>query len=66
VSQDRSTLDHLAFEIDREDYESEKDRLKGLALEVEETFFEWTGWRSIYVHDPEGNIAEFVCFDAPS
>lgn len=63
VSQDRSTLDHLAFEIDLDAYESEIKRLQGLGLAVETTVFEWTGWRSLYLSDPEGNTVEFVCFD---
>lgn len=63
VSQDRSTLDHLAFEIDLDAYESEKKRLEELGLPVETTIFEWTGWRSLYISDPEGNTVEFVCFD---
>ena len=63
VSQDRSTLDHLAFEIDRAAYGPEKERLEQLGLAVETTFFEWTGWRSLYISDPDGNTVEFVCFD---
>ena len=63
VSQERSTLDHLAFEIDLESYQSEKQRLEQLGLPVETVVFDWIGWRSLYVHDPEGNTVEFVCFD---
>ena len=63
VSQERSTLDHLAFEIDLSAYDSEKDRLEQLGLSVESTEFEWTGWRSLFISDPEGNTVEFVCFD---
>ncbi|MCH8966168.1 MAG: VOC family protein [Planctomycetes bacterium] len=63
VSQDRSTLDHLAFEIDLSAFESEKHRLEQHGLVVETAVFEWTGWRSLYVSDPEGNTVEFVCFD---
>ena len=64
VSQDRSTLDHLAFEIDLAAYESEKERLEELGVPVATTVFEWTGWRSLYISDPEGNTVEFVCFDS--
>ena len=63
VSQDRSTLDHLAFAIDLAEYESEKQRLEQLGLPVETAVFQWVGWRSLYVSDPEGNTVEFVCFD---
>lgn len=63
VSQDRSTLDHVAFEIDLEVLEDEKKRLEQLGLSVETTTHEWTQWRSLYVSDPEGNTVEFVCYD---
>jgi catechol-2,3-dioxygenase len=26
----------------------------------------WCRWRSLYVHDPEGNILELVCYDERS
>lgn len=64
VSQVRSTLDHLAFEIDLKEYESEYNRLEQLGLSVEKKSFEWAGWRSLYISDPEGNTVEFVCFDS--
>ncbi|MEN8143742.1 MAG: VOC family protein [Gemmatimonadota bacterium] len=63
VSEERSTLDHVALEIDLSAYESEKQRLEELGLPVETVVFEWVGWRSLYVHDPEGNTVELVCFD---
>ncbi len=63
VSPERSTLDHLAFEIDLADFQTERTRLEGLGLEVEVAEHAWTKWRSIYVLDPEGNTVELVCFD---
>jgi catechol 2,3-dioxygenase-like lactoylglutathione lyase family enzyme len=63
VGQERSTLDHVAFEIDLSAYETEKARLEGLGLSVEAQVFTWTGWRSLFVKDPEGNTVEFVCSD---
>lgn len=63
VGPEQTTLDHLAFTIAREDYESEKKRLEGLGLEVQTAYHEWVRWRSLYVRDPEGNKVEFVCFD---
>ncbi len=63
VSPERSTLDHLAFEIDLAEYEREHNRLKQLGLSVETTSFQWVGWRSLYISDPEGNTVEFVCYD---
>ncbi len=63
VSQVRSTLDHLAFEIDLATYDDEKTRLEGLGVSVEPKTFAWTGWRSLFFNDPEGNRVEFVCYD---
>ena len=63
VGPERSTLDHIAFEIDLASHESEKQRLEELGLPVETVVFDWTGWRSLYVTDPEGNTVELVCFD---
>jgi catechol 2,3-dioxygenase-like lactoylglutathione lyase family enzyme len=58
-----STIDHIAFEISIADFESELARLKALGLPVETAEHAWVGWRSLYVHDPEGNQVEFVCYD---
>jgi catechol 2,3-dioxygenase-like lactoylglutathione lyase family enzyme len=63
VSQERSTLDHIAFEIDLSSYQAERQRLERLGLSVESVELEWAGWRSLYIKDPEGNTVEFVCFD---
>jgi catechol-2,3-dioxygenase len=63
VSQERSTFDHLAFDIDLEDYESERKRFEKLGLSVKMKTYDW-GWRSLYINDPEGNTIEFVCFDS--
>jgi catechol-2,3-dioxygenase len=63
VSAEHTTVDHVAFTIALEDYESERARLTGLGLSVEVSHHEWVKWRSLYVHDPEGNEVEFVCFD---
>ncbi|HEY4312021.1 MAG TPA: VOC family protein [Pirellulales bacterium] len=58
-----TTIDHLAFEINLADYESELARLRGLGLSVETAEHAWVQWRSIYVRDPEGNQVELVCHD---
>jgi catechol-2,3-dioxygenase len=63
VEQERSTLDHVAFTIAREDYEPQKRRLEALGLTVTTARHDWVDWRSIYVNDPEGNTVEFVCYD---
>jgi catechol-2,3-dioxygenase len=63
VGPEQSTVDHVAFTIALEDYQSERKRLEGLGLEVEVTEHAWVKWRSLYFYDPEGNQIEFVCFD---
>lgn len=63
VSAERSTIDHIAFAIDREDLEAEKERLEGAGLTVETAEHAWVRWRSVYVKDPEGNTVELVCYD---
>ena len=63
VSADLTTIDHIAFTIDLDDYESERRRLEGLGLEVEVRAHAWVKCRSLYFHDPEGNQVELVCYD---
>ena len=63
VSAERSTVDHVAFTIALEDYEPERTRLAGLGMSVEVAHHDWVKWRSLYVHDPEGNEVELVGFD---
>jgi catechol-2,3-dioxygenase len=61
---DKSTLHHIAFTISASDYEAEKERLQNLGLEVETGEHAWAHYRSLYITDPEGNVVEFVCYDA--
>jgi catechol-2,3-dioxygenase len=63
VEIDRTTFDHVAFTIDIRDYEAEKQRLEDAGVDVETRVFDWTGWRSLFLHDPEGNSVELVCRD---
>jgi catechol-2,3-dioxygenase len=63
VSVQASTVDHIAFTIDRKDFERERSRLEGLGLQVEFSEHAWVHWRSLYVRDPEGNEIELVCYD---
>jgi catechol-2,3-dioxygenase len=64
LNSDQSTLHHIALNISLEDFESEKRRLEGLGLKVNATEHEWLHVRSMYFSDPEGNLLEFVCYDA--
>jgi catechol 2,3-dioxygenase len=59
----RTTVDHIAFEIDLADYGAERARLEGLGVRVTTAEHAWVRWRSLYVDDPEGNTVEWVCFD---
>jgi catechol 2,3-dioxygenase len=61
---DKSTLHHIAFTISASDYEIEKQRLQDLGLDVETGEHAWVHYRSLYITDPEGNVVEFVCYDA--
>jgi catechol-2,3-dioxygenase len=60
---ERTTVDHLAFEIDKADYEVEKARLEELGVPVTTAEHAWVRWRSLYVDDPQGNTVEWVCYD---
>jgi catechol-2,3-dioxygenase len=59
----KSTIDHIAFEIDLADFLSEKYRLERLGLDVSTAEHPWVHWRSLYVSDPEGKLVEWVCYD---
>jgi len=61
---EKSTLHHIAFVISLSDYEAEKERLRNLGLAVETGEHGWVHYRSLYITDPEGNVVEFVCYDA--
>jgi len=63
LSQEQTTLHHIALNVSLEDFESERRRLEGLGLKVHATVHEWLHVRSLYFSDPEGNTLEFVCFD---
>jgi catechol 2,3-dioxygenase len=54
----------MAFTISLSDYEAEKGRLQNLGLDVETVQHIWQHYRSLYITDPEGNVVEFVCYDA--
>ena len=58
-----TTVDHIAFEIERADFDAELRRLQELGLDVETAEHAWVHWRSLYVTDPEGNRVELVCYD---
>jgi catechol-2,3-dioxygenase len=59
----RTTVDHIAFGIPLDAFESEVKRLESHGLDVHTTTHGWVQWRSLYVTDPEGNRVELVCYD---
>ena len=58
-----TTIDHLAFEIPLESYESERQRLEALGLRVSRKVFDWLGGRSLFFEDPDGNTIELIAHD---
>jgi catechol 2,3-dioxygenase len=59
----RTTVDHIAFTISLENYESEKARLENTGIPVRTATHAWVQWRSLYIDDPERNTVELVCHD---
>ena len=60
----RSPLNHLAFEIDEQDYESQQRRLEQLGLDVRTTAFPHMQAKAIFFNDPEGNLLELICHES--
>lgn len=58
-----TSVDHLAFTINKEDFESEDQRLKAAGLQPTYAYHTWVQWNSLYISDPEGNTVELVCYD---
>lgn len=57
----RSTLNHLAFEIPPESYDAHRDRLKSMELLETETEFPGMNAKAMFFRDPERNVLEFIC-----
>jgi catechol-2,3-dioxygenase len=58
-----STLDHLAFVINSDDYDKWRCQLEDLGLRLSPKEFSFAHWRALFISDPEGNTVEFVCYD---
>ena len=57
------TLHHFAFMLELKDYQPELERLQSLDVDLHVEEFPTFGWRSIFMHDPDGNSVELVSFD---
>ena len=63
VAPETSTLDHLAFVIDVDEYDARRHQLEDLGFRVTPKEFPFFHWRALFISDPEGNTVEFVCYD---
>ncbi len=58
------SLNHLAFEIDEDDYENEQGRLESLGISTTLVQFKQIQAKAIFFQDPEGNRLELICHDS--
>ena len=58
------TLHHFAFLLEQEDFGLERDRLQSVGVDLQFTEFTQFGWHSMFMHDPDGNSVELVCYDS--
>ncbi len=61
IDQSKSIFNHMAFEIEPEDYLEWVKRCKSKNLEVFETKFENVNAIAMFISDPEGNSVELIC-----
>ncbi len=64
LSNQQSPLHHFALTIACEEYEDFIKVLEQNDIAYNVANHRWTGWKGIYIQDPEENIIEFVCYDA--
>ena len=63
LNNNTSPLHHFALTIPADEYQEMLDDLAASSIPFDVANHRWTGWKGIYVQDPEGNIIEFVCYD---
>jgi catechol 2,3-dioxygenase-like lactoylglutathione lyase family enzyme len=63
LNAETSPLHHFALTVKVSDYEAIQQELERLGLPYDRADHRWTGWRGIYIQDPELNIIELVCYD---
>ena len=64
VEHRRSTLNHLAFEIDANEYAGARERLAELELAYTTEDFPHLRAKALFFSDPEGNMLELICHDS--
>lgn len=57
------SLHHFAFALEKDDFESEQQRLEEMGVDLQIAEHQRFGWRSLYLYDPDGNSVELVCYD---
>ena len=64
IDSKQTTLHHIAFNISPDDFESEKQRLAKLGIEIIRSgISSWMHARMFYFTNPEGNLIEFKSYD---
>lgn len=64
IERRRSTLNHLAFEIDENEYDAARARLDTLGLAPTAREFGFLRAKALFFEDPEGNLLELICHDS--
>jgi catechol 2,3-dioxygenase-like lactoylglutathione lyase family enzyme len=64
IERRRSTLNHLAFEIDEHEYDAARQRLEDLGLAPTAREFDFLRAKALFFEDPEGNLLELICHDS--
>lgn len=60
---DQSPLNHLAFEIRPDEYDTQAARLESLGLTPGRVNFPHIQAKALFFGDPDGNTLEFICHD---
>ena len=60
IDPERSSLNHIAFEIDEGQFAAEIARLEGMDMAVETMEFPHVNAKGLFFRDPEGNLIELI------
>lgn len=63
LDNNQSPLHHFALTIESSQYENLVNTLSENDIPYDSAIHRWTGWKGVYIQDPEENIIEFVCYD---